>query len=611
MAKPRLAGLDGLRAIAVIAVIVFHLGNGLLPGGFIGVDVFFVISGFLITTLLLREHGETGHIRVRSFWARRARRLLPALALVVLASSTAALVIGGDVLVGIGRQVLGAATFSYNWLAVASESSYFDSITPELFRNLWSLAVEEQFYLLWPFAVLLLVLLRRRALMAAGIALLALLSVTTMLVLPSMGATATRLYYGTDTHSFGLSLGAVLAVASARWSPRALEWRRLPRRVVVALGALALLGIAAVAALMAEDSPLVFTGGLPLVAVLTALAIAGSTVAESPLGRLLDLRPLAWVGERSYGLYLWHWPVFILAGAAMPDANPWLLGATALVVTVVAATLSYRYVEQPVRRRGARAVAREWIAAWRSGARRTATAAVGTAAVLALLAATLAAVATAPATGLAQERIEAGQAAIDDHAAPQSAPTGDAVGAQPAALPGGDQIYAIGDSVMLAAADEVIATFPGIAVDAAVNRRMSDAPAIVQSLIDTGTLRPILLLGLGTNGPVDQASIDAVSALVGYRTEIVLVNAQAPRGWIPGVNALLAQYAQSHRNVELANWFEAIAPRLDVLARDKIHAGGPIGGTIYAGAIRDALQRLAELPPLLNSNDYGLAPRPV
>jgi len=148
-------------------------------------------------------------------------------------------------------------------------------------------------------------------------------------------------------------------------------------------------------------------------------------------------------------------------------------------------------------------------------------------------------------------------------------------------------------------------------IDAAVSRGMGDAPAIVQGLISAGQLRPILLLGLGTNGPVDEQSLDAVEALVGARTEIVLINAQAPRGWIPGVNELLARYAQEHRNVELANWYAAIQPRLDVLARDKVHAGGPIGGTIYADAIRNAIQRLAELPPLLSNNDYGLTPRPA
>ena len=607
----RLRGLDGLRAIAVTTVIAFHFVPGLLPGGYIGVDVFFVISGFLITTLLLRERAETGRIILRAFWLRRARRLLPALALVVLASSTAALVIGGDVLVRIGTQVLGAATFSYNWIGIASNASYFDDTTPELFRNLWSLAVEEQFYLVWPVAILLLVLVRRRGIQLAIVATLALGSIAAMVALLSAGAPPTRLYYGTDTHSFGLAIGAGLALLMINNSPRHLEWRRGTPLLLSVFGALATASLLFVSWWLAEDSELVFRGGLVLVAVLTALAIAGAVVPGSFLGRALDVLPLRVIGERSYGLYLWHWPVFVLATAALPEANTWVIASIALVVTVTAATLSYRFVELPIRRLGFRGALRGALrapgAAWRSGAPRFIGATLASVAIAGLIAATSVAIVTAPSVGLAQERIEAGQAAIEQQPL-LVAPEADA---GPIALPGGDQIYAIGDSVMLAAADEVLVAFPGIAIDAAVSRGMGDAPAIVQELIDADQLRPILLLGLGTNGPVDEQSLDAVEALVGARTEIVLINAQAPRGWIPGVNELLARYAQEHRNVELANWYAAIQPRLDVLARDKIHAGGPIGGNIYADAIRNAIQRLAELPPLLSNNDYGLTPRPA
>jgi peptidoglycan/LPS O-acetylase OafA/YrhL len=604
----RLRGLDGLRAIAVTTVILFHLTPGLLPGGYLGVDIFFVISGFLITTLLLRERAATGRIVLPSFWARRARRLLPALALVVLASCSVALVIGGDVLVGIGRQVLGAATFSYNWLGITSDASYFDSTTPELFRNLWSLAVEEQFYLVWPLLIAALVLLKRRGWRLAIVTALALGSIAAMVSLALAGVDATRLYYGTDTHSFGLAIGAALAILALDWSPRPLEWHRVPRQTLPVVGAVAIAALLALSWLLAEDSFWVFRGGLVVVAVLTALAIAGSVVPGSFLGRALDVLPLRVIGERSYGLYLWHWPAFILVTAAAPALDPWLIGGIALAITVLAASLSYRFVEQPIRRLGFRAVLRGWAGAWRGGAVRVATVSIATVGILALIGGAVTAVAIAPAAGVAQERIEAGQDAIERVPRPTTNAT---TSGEPAPLPGGDQIYAIGDSVMLAAADEVLATFPGIQIDASVSRRMSDAPVLIQALIDADAMRPILLLGLGTNGPVDEATLEQISTMVGPGTEIVLVNAQAPRGWIPGVNALLADYAQRYRNVELANWYDAIQPRLDVLSRDQIHAGGPIGGNIYAGAIKDAIQRLAELPPLLGSNDYGLSPRPV
>ena len=209
----RLPGLDGLRAIAVIVVIAFHFVPAAAPGGYLGVDVFFVISGFLITTLLLRERSRTGRVSVPRFWLRRARRLLPALAVVVLTCGAAAAVIGGDVLVHLGSQVLGAATFSSNWLYIVQGTSYFATTSPELFRNLWSLAVEEQFYLLWPGLLILLLFVRWRWLRVVIVSLLAVSSAVAMALLFTPPGDATRVYYGTDTHSFGLALGAAVAIA--------------------------------------------------------------------------------------------------------------------------------------------------------------------------------------------------------------------------------------------------------------------------------------------------------------------------------------------------------------------------------------------------------------
>src|SRR5690606_2682282 len=210
-AAGRFTGLDGLRAVAVLAVIVYHFMPAALPGGFLGVDIFFVISGFLITSLLLRERERDGRIHLGRFWLRRARRLLPAIGLLVITCGGIAWLIGGDVLIGLGLQVLGAATFSSNWIAVAAGQSYFDDSTPELFRNLWSLAVEEQFYVVWPALLLLLLLVPARRLRIAILLVLAVASAIGMALTADPAGDATRAYFGTDTHSFGLALGAALA----------------------------------------------------------------------------------------------------------------------------------------------------------------------------------------------------------------------------------------------------------------------------------------------------------------------------------------------------------------------------------------------------------------
>lgn len=595
-ASAHLRGLDGLRAVAVLAVMAYHLVPSSLVGGFVGVDVFFVISGFLITGLMLRERDATGRISLPRFWARRARRLLPALAIVVLACTAVAAFVGGDVLVGIGAQLLGAATFSSNWLFLAEGASYFDATTPELFRNLWSLAVEEQFYLLWP--LLMLVLLRMPRRVRAGVALgLAVASATAMVLLS--GDDGTRVYYGTDTHAFGLAVGAALAfvvqdrfLASAHPSPAARRW--LPLAAAVALA-----GVLAIAALMPEQSPFTTRGGLVLVAVLTGVVILGATQPGSWLGAALDVPPLRWVGERSYGLYLWHWPVVVLLTAAFPTADAWWMPPlAAALLTFAAATLSYRYVETPIRRHGFRTALRRLVAPTRR-VLATATAA----AVFATVGLTGAAIAADPGAGEAQLAVEAGQQSLarPGYALAPRRP-------QPPAT--GDQILAIGDSVMLAAAPELQTAFPGIAIDAVVSRQLRDAEQIVADAIAAGAMRPVLVIGLGTNGWIERSSLDAILAMLPRDTLMIVVNVQAPRDWTPDVNAILGEFARTERDVELSNWYDAIQPQLDVLAPDEIHMG-PAGARIYAAALASALQRLAELPPRVTDRQRGDNPRPV
>lgn len=623
-ARPsRFAGLDGLRAIAVLLVIVYHLSPGAMPGGYLGVDIFFVLSGFLITTLLLREKDTSGRIHVGNFWRRRARRLLPALGLLLLVCGTAAWAIGGDVLVGLGRQLAGAATFSSNWVALGSSASYFDESTPQLFRNLWSLAVEEQFYLLWPLIIMALLVLKPRWLRTGVVAALAIASALAMALLFVPAGDATRVYFGTDTHSFGLALGATLALVLAGRQLTA-RWLRL---LLPPLGAVAVALLIAASFVMPADASLPYRGGLALVAVLSATAILGSITPGSWLGCALDVQPLRWIGERSYGLYLWHWPVLVLLSAALPEwhhsgASGWLLGGLALVITVAAAAASYRYLEQPVRIlgfRGAfmaaeRAALPGRLAVFEAEVSRPRLRFVSGLAVVSLViaggVATVAAVIADPGKTSVQAQIELGQQAIESEAPTPPAKPEESPEKTPAALPGGEQISAIGDSVMLASAKELQNSFPGIDIDAAVSRQLSTAPELIRARIDAGTLRPIVLLGLGTNGPITAATLAEVRDIIGGKHQLVVINAYAPRSWTDGVNATLSAFAQQYRDVDLANWHDSIAAQTNLLAGDKIHPGDA-GGRVYAAAVRDALQRLAELPPLLGPRDYGLAPQPI
>lgn len=618
VSRDRLPGLDGLRALAIVLVLAYHLFPGLAPGGFIGVDVFFVVSGYLITALLVAEHRARGRIALGSFWARRARRLLPALIVVVGLSSAVAALIGGDILVGIGWQLAGVLTFSSNWWSIAQGASYLDQTSPDLFRHAWSLAVEEQFYVVWPLVIIVILLLPPRWMRVTVPLALAAVSAVAMAVLagdPGVDpAPASVAYLSTLTHGFGLLLGAGVALGveplrERASAPRTAGW-------LADLGVLlASSGLLALAWVLSIDAAATYRGGLVAAALLTAVAIVCLAHPSGRAARWADAPLARWVGERSYGLYLWHWPVLMLLGAALPQIDrvgeqSWLLGLAALAISVVLAAISYRFVEQPVRHRRVQRALRGELG-WGRARRATLGAGVA-AAIVGLIAGASLAVARAPAQSQAEAFIAAGQAALATPrpAVPLRVPLSER-GPDDAVTPlaTGDQIIAIGDSVMLAAAPQLQSRFPGIAIDAAVSRQMRQAPEIVQSLADADQLRPVMILGLGTNGSIDPATLHEVRAILGPDRHLVLVSAQAPRGWIPDVNAYLAAFADDYRDVVIADWYSAIAPQLNLLARDQVHPGSA-GGSVYTGAIEVALAQLAELPDTVNYDENPELLRP-
>jgi len=603
--RARFGGLDGLRAIAVGLVLCYHLFPGTLPGGFLGVDVFFAISGFLITSLLLRELDQTGRIRLGAFWRRRARRLLPALALMLLVCVTLALLVGGDPLVGIGAQVSGAALFVSNWVFIARGTDYFARDNPELFRNTWSLSIEEQFYILLPLLLLLLGRLRSRGSRVLPLAVLGVASAALMVGLSLAGLEPTRIYFGSDTHTFGLLLGAAMAALLHGGARRAIQGpARQATTLLVALAGLAIL--AWLACTLGEGSPQSFQGGFQL-ATVASLAIVWAVTREgSWAGRALDVQPLRWIGERSYGIYLWHWPLLIIIGSALGAGTPsWATGAAALALTLLLSALSYRYVEQPVRRLGLR---RSLSLLFRLGGReprRRAVAAVLGVVLLATVPATAYAIATAPRVSSAEAAVARGQERLDAHrkdaardedagsASSEDDADGDATGGDGAALaPEGTDISAVGDSVMLASLPELEAHFPGIAVDAAVSRSMSAGVGIVSELAAQGSLRYAVVVGLGTNGPVSAEDLEALRGIAADHP-LVLVNAHGERDWIPGVNQTLADFAAARRGVVVADWDAAIAASPDALAGDGIHPE-PAGGELYAAAVQQALDELQQ-----------------
>lgn len=372
-----LPALDGLRALAVLAVLFYHADVLWLPGGFLGVEVFFVVSGYLITSLLLSEYRANNSVSLLQFWKRRARRLLPALFALLIVVMVYAVICLPDEVASLRADVLASFAYVTNWYLIAANQSYFEVMgRPSLLRHLWSLAVEEQFYLLWPllFAFLLIQLKSRTAMLLLMLGATA--SALWMGALFQPDTDPSRIYYGTDTRAAGLLIGAALAFVVTRGQEIRVSLVR--RWLLDGVGIVALGALVAGTLLMSEFDPFLYQGGMLLVSAFTALVIASAIAPQSPiLGALLGFSVLRWIGLRSYSLYLWHWPVFMVT---RPQLDTTLEGTPLLVarfaITFALAELSYRLIETPIRKG---ALGKAWNS-WNNvrGARRWVLGAAGT-----------------------------------------------------------------------------------------------------------------------------------------------------------------------------------------------------------------------------------------
>lgn len=630
-----LPGLDGLRAIAVLLVIVYHFWPTVLPGGMIGVDIFFVISGFLITSLLLREGALNGRIALGSFWVRRARRLLPAIALMILVLGPVSLIVGGDIQVNLGRQLLGAATFSSNWISIFAGNDYFAQTSPELFTNFWSLAVEEQFYVLWPLLIVASgLLLGRRwrhfsAIMVLGI--LASLGVAAFLLMN--GTPISRIYYGTDTHLYGLLLGALLAFARP-WSLYPPMGKKALYRVAQPFGLIAftrvmvswlsLFALIPYAILVPESAPGAIPWGLFGASLLALGVIQGMLPdmlagASEALRRLLNFAPLRWVGERSYGLYLWHWPLAVVMHYVLgADRSP-LVNVGVLVATFAIAEMSYRWIETPIRRRGFRESANRVIASFQNATVKALPIAL-TLLVIAAAGATGVAVRTAPAMTTAQQSVEDGKrAAAERLKARQEARASASASASVIAKDGKDakvnasasasasqeatgpinssQVTVVGDSIVVAVSPDLYDKMPEAQIDAAEGRTIAKALPIIKTMGASGQIRQTLVLSVTANSTILDSQLDEVLAAMPADSKLVLVTGYGPRNlsWIEYSNTKIHEFASQHSDrVIIADWNSAIRQALQtqsgLLTSDGVHPEAA-GQELYARVVEQAIAK--------------------
>jgi peptidoglycan/LPS O-acetylase OafA/YrhL len=506
---------------------------------------------------------------------------VPAAVVVVTVVMAAAAMLGGDVLVGVPAQLVGVATFSSNWQQLLAGSDYFAHSRTGLFDNFWSLAIEEQFYLVWP-VVLLLTLRRRRTVAGRWMWVAIVLAAVVPVVLGATGHLDAA-YLATPAHAFGLLLGSALAVmykrslsAAAPTATVATVWTVLGTAALLAFVILAAAPFAAIP----THRPVTTILGALLGAVMLLAAVRGS----SRVGTWLDAGLLGWLGRRSYGAYLWHLPLIVLADAALPGsaASGDLAGRLiAVTVTLVLATASYRWVESEVRRVGFRALLRRPKAL-------SCTAIIA----IALIGSTVLVTRTAPTQTAVQHAIS--QSSRSAQPSPSGTPSGLSASEQPQPsdreeqAAGGDMV-AIGDSVMLASKYELEQTFPGITVDAVESRQLTTAPDLVRAHLKAQPNLQVVVIGLGVNGVGGESDLDAAIAAAGDR-QVVLVDVSAPVSWESTVNAAINQAASTHGNVQVAEWRSEARSHPDLIAGDGIHPGDA-GGKLYAASIRAALAR--------------------
>ena len=618
---PYVPGLDGLRALAVIAVITYHANREWLGGGFLGVEVFFVISGYLITLLLIAERERTGGVSLGNFWVRRARRLLPALFTLLIGTITYCALFNRDYLGKLRGDVVGGILYVANWFQMWTGSSYTSEGEFAPLRHLWSLAVEEQFYIIWPLVMFLLLRnMRSRTLPVIGFfftgiaAVIAVYTAVTFRTGPIdtientpeqfmsfFGREVLRtdfLYLGTVSRASGLLLGAALATAWRPWSIR----RARAGANANGLDFLGILGLASLAYMCwtfretisseagTEGYALLYRGGLILVALATILVIATVTHPRSRLGKYVIGTPLlVWIGKRSYGLYLYHWVVFqaYRKSAGMPLEPREFVALMA--ITAVLTEASYQFIETPIRTGRALAAYRAW--RMRSG---------GVRGPLPVVFATLAIVPVFSVVSMvgAQVNLEENEKNFKDNEGavvtipPTTVPVGTTT--LPAVVPttvpvARFDVFAVGDSVMLGSARKL--TSYGITVDAAKNRQVSSGAQVLDYRSKTGELGDNVVIHLGTNGRTTASTFDLVMKPLSKVKRVIVLTVRVPGSpYSDKNNAIITALPLVYPNVTVLDWEALSKGRKDWFASDGIHPNA-LGQDNYVGFILKALGR--------------------
>jgi peptidoglycan/LPS O-acetylase OafA/YrhL len=566
--------IDGLRAVAVIAVMLYHLGVSWIPGGFLGVDLFFVISGYVITRLLLDSIQRSGGLDLRAFYKSRVRRLLPPLVFMIVTTTLFIGVWAPDTIKRLLIDTPFSLTGFMNWWLVFRQQDYFEAIgRPPLLQHTWSLGVEAQFYFIWPLILLLVLRQHGRKIIPAAALVIAIASGIALLVVSlsidaNSSQTVSHVYFGTDTHSIGLFLGAALAV---NWIPQNLkvDIAKRAQDVIDGIGVFGFLGILSCFLFIDESSPTLYKIAFPLAGLFGCAIIMSIVHPASRFAPLLQGRAILWIGERSYAIYLWHWIVFQVTRPSVDLAGAsWALYALRVLIVFALADISLRWVELPFRN----GYVESWFRGMKYRAKKVRVRQKATLAgsILSILIAT--SLVSVNAIAVSNENIAKLKMEITSKAEVQTQITNPS-----------DGLWVVGDSVILGIRNELSNRRQVGLINAHVGRQAPELIAVLNKDKSRMVGAPVIV-NMGNNNRLAESEVVSIFEAVKDQPQIIVINTAVPRSWKDENNSLIAQVAANYQNVKIVDWNQISEGHPEYFAPDGVHLV-PTGINVFVDAV--------------------------
>ena len=579
-AERYIAPIDGLRAVAVIAVLLYHLGISWIPGGFLGVDLFFVISGYVITRLVLDSIQRSSALDLREFYLNRLRRLVPALVFMVVATTMFIGVWAPETMRRFLTDLPYVFTGSMNWSLVNRQQDYFSTIgRPPLLQHTWSLAVEAQFYLIWPLVLLFILKYFGKknipiaSLIAAGASGIALF-IYSIKIDASVSDAVSHVYFGTDTHSIGLFLGSALAVS---WIPQNLS-KTISKRAqdfVDGVGIIGLLGLLATFLFINETDATLYRLAFPLAGIFGCATLMSVVHPASRFAPLLSSKFLLWIGERSYGIYLWHWVIFQVTRPSIDLAGQtWALYSLRVLIVLALADVSLRWIEIPVRR--------GHVELWFRGMKyrtpqvrlRQRFLVISLSLVTVLAASSIA----VSALNVARERELAEIKRLAQMSEISVAPSEKTQG-----------LWVTGDSVILGIRSELEKYQHIGLMNARIGRQLPELLSVIEKDREFAGTSPIIF-DVGNNNAISENSFIQLMELIKEQPQIIIVNTAVPRPWRELNNEIVKKVAANYGNVSIVDWASISLNHPEFFASDGVHLNPP-GVNAYVSAILEVLDK--------------------